>query len=279
MKYTSIKSIDISSLYKKEPKKHDELSAFHWFSKAIELDYDSLSVMERPDFVIEIESKKIGIEITAAVRKSIDNDFTTHQIESAQRNFSEKTLQCIEPKLPLDVGLIFENDVAVDKKMSKQAIKTLVPLINQISENMVPHSVELLVRSEEDLFSNNHKKHICPEIPNFLQYIQLLNDGHKVSIVNGTRGGFLDDFMEEDLISILEKKHKALVGYEKFDEHWLVIFSGLVPPLFVEHESPPNILSSSMAASFSGVNFTSPVNTNFDRVYFFKSPAEAILLS
>ncbi|AZG74934.1 hypothetical protein [Shewanella livingstonensis] len=270
--------IKISDLYYENRKKYDELSVFHWFSKAIGVEYECLSLSERPDFIIKLESKKIGVEITLAERMS-SQPFSMQQIESSQRQFSEKLIQNIKPNLPLDVGLIFEDGVAVDNKSADKALMVLIPLINQVSASMAPNSVEYLVRKKVDLLHIKQMKHICPEIPNFLQHIQLLNDGQKVSVVTGCRGGIVDYFNESDLLPILKKKHKALLGYAKCDEHWLVIVSGQVPPIFVEHESPPKLMIASMATSFAGLNLQHPIKSNFERVYFFDCPTNAILIT
>lgn len=270
---------DIRNLYLENPQKHDELSAFHWFTKAICLEYESLVLTERPDFIIDSAERKIGIEITLAERNFSSSKFSSQQIEAAQTKFSESLLRSITPKIPLDVGLIFEDGVAVDIKQTNGVIEALSNSIYEISANMTPHSIELIVRSEGDMPHSNHNKHILPSLPKFLQHVQLFNDGHKESVVTGARGGFLDSFTEADISSILEKKHRSLLGYQKCDEHWLVIVSGSVPPLFVEHDIRPTVLLPSIATSFAGVNTRLPLESNFEKVYFFKSPAHATLLT
>ncbi|WP_269620033.1 hypothetical protein [Zhongshania sp. BJYM1] len=270
---------DLRRLYLENPQKHDELSAFHWFTKAICLEYESLDLTERPDFIIVSDQRKIGIEITLAERNSSSRKYSSQQIEAEQTKFSENLLQSINPKIPLDVGLIFEDGVVVDTKQIKGVRKALAQSINEISVNMTPHSVELIVRSEEDMCRSNHRKHIFPDLPKFLQHIQLLNDGHTESVVTGARGCILDTFTEADISSILEKKHRALIGYQKCDEQWLVIVSGPVPPLFVEHDSRPKVLLASIATSYAGIDAKLPLKSNFENVYFFNSPTHATLLT
>ncbi|WGO98487.1 hypothetical protein QFX18_00215 [Saccharophagus degradans] len=266
---------DLHNLYLENPKKHDELSAFHWFAKSICLEYESLVPTERPDFIVDLGNKKIGIEITLAQRNSPLSNYPSQQIEAAQTKFSISLLQSIKPNIPLNVGLVFEDGVAVDMKQVHKIQESLALYINEISGNMTTHSVELIIRSEGDMCRSKHRKHIFPALPAFLQYIQLLNDGYEESVVTGARGGFLDSFTEADLFSILEKKHRTLTGYQKCDEQWLVIVSGLVPPLFMEHTSRPNVLLASIATSFAGVDAKLPLKSDFDRVYFFNSPTYA----
>jgi hypothetical protein len=271
--------IDIRSLYHENRKKHDELSAFHWFIKALGINYRNLEILERPDFIIQLDSRKIGIEVTLAERRSLQR-FSMQQIESAQDEFARNLLQSVAPNLPLDIGLIFEDGIAVDNKGCSKSISIIATLINQISKSMRPHTAELLVRTENDLKSISQRKHICPQIPDFLQHIQLLlNDGHERSVVTGSRGCHLEYFTEGDLLSILDKKHKALSGYMDCDEQWLVIVSGQVPPLFVTHEGQPEFMIPSIATSFYKSNIDHPIESSFDKVYFFRSPADVTLLT
>lgn len=97
--------------------------------------------------------------------------------------------------------------------------------------------------------------------------------------MTGTRGCILDTFTEADISSILKKKHRSLIGYQNCDEQWLVIVSGSVPPLFVEHDRRPNVLLPSIATSYAGVDAKLPLKSNFENVYFFNSPTHATLLT
>lgn len=277
--YFKVTMFDLRNLYLEDPKKLDELSAFHWFTKAICLEYESLVLTERPDFIIDVGQRKIGVEITLAERNSPSSKYSSQQIEAAQIKFSKSLLQSINPKTPLNIGLVFEDGVVVDIKQTSGVRKALEHRINEISGNMIPHSVELIVRSEGDMCRINHRKHVFAGLPKFLQHIQLFNDGHEESVVTGARGGFLDAFSEADISSILEKKHHSLTGYQKCDEQWLVIVSGSVPPLFVEDDSRPNVFLPPMATSFAGVDAKLPLKSNFEKVYFFKSPTDATLLT
>ncbi|MDO3381203.1 hypothetical protein [Gilvimarinus algae] len=274
-----VNMFDLRKLYLEEPQKHDELSAFHWFTKAICLEYESLELTERPDFIIDSDQRRIGIEITLAERNCSSSKYSSQQIEAEQTKFSDSLLQSINSKIPLDVGLVFEDGKEVDINQTNGVRDALANRINEISANMTPHSVELIVRSEGDMCRSKHRKHVFPGLPNFLQHIQLFNDGHEESVVTGARGGFLDSFTEADISSILEKKHRSLIGYQKCDEQWLVIVSGSVPPLFVEHDSRPNVLLASIATSFAGVDAKLPLKSNFEKVYFFNSPIHATLLT
>lgn len=270
--------IDIRALYHEDRKKHDELSAFHWFVKALGISFRNFEISESPDFIIQLDSRRIGIEVTLAERRSSQR-FSIQQIESAQDEFARNLLQSVESNLPLEIGLTFEDGIAVDNKGCSKSLTIVATLINQISKSMRPHSAELLVRTENDLNSFSQRKHICPQIPDFLQHIQLLNDGHNRSAVTGSRGCNLEYFTEENLLSILDKKHRALSGYIDCDEQWLVIVSGQVPPLFVTHESQPEFMIPSIATTLYKSNINHPIESSFDKVYFFRSPTDATLLT
>ncbi|PKH00057.1 hypothetical protein [Paraglaciecola sp. MB-3u-78] len=201
------------------------------------------------------------------------------QIESAQNKFGSDLLEATDTSLPLEIGLIFEDGIAVDSNNYNDTLSEIASLINTVSASMSRHSIELMVRTETDLKDSKQRKHICPQLPNFLQYIQLFNDGHKASVVTGNRGCLLENFTEDNLFPVLHRKHKALLGYAKCDEHWLVIVSGQAPPLFVEHDTAPNLSLPSIATNFSELKMNLPIASSFDKVYFFKCPTEAILLT
>lgn len=258
--------IDLPTLFKSNPKKYHELAVLHWFTQAEKIIYEDITPTEKPDFIVYTKSQKIGIEITLAERRS-STKFSLHQIESAQNDFALRLHKGINPKLPLEIHLAFEDDIPIEKKSSDIALEVLIPLINKMSEDMPHHSSKSLI------------KKICNEIPEFIQRIGLLNDGHRKTVVTGSRGTILEYFTEEELLPILEKKHKALIDYQACDEHWLVIVSGQVPPLFVTPELSPSPIIPSIADYYAGVNIKTPISSKFDRVYFFNSPTEPTLLT
>ncbi|OXT02746.1 hypothetical protein B7H23_07690 [Notoacmeibacter marinus] len=271
-------AFDLKKLATEDPKKMEELAAFHWFSKMWDVEYDYLALSERPDFVMKRGEQSIGVEVTMAQRSLPGSAFPAYQIEAAQRQFAEELLKAVAPKLHLDIGLILNDEVAVDKPSAKRALGIVADLIDEVSGGMAGHSVELLVRAEDDISFSDHPKHVCPEIPAFLQHIQLFNDGQTFTSISGSRGGTVHDYTEDDLRSVLERKHDALRGYSQCDEQWLIIVAGQVPPIYL-FEEPPKILLPSMASTFYGVSVPTPIDTDFDRVFFFKCPAEVTELT
>lgn len=259
----------------KNPAKLEELSVLHWFTRAIKLEWKNLKCQERPDFTLEIEDQLIGIEITMAQRTIPNTNFSAKQIEQAQKEFAENLFEQIKPKKPVEIGLIFNDEIAVNNTITSGALKIIAPEIERISENMKYHSVEHLVRtSDSKKFGDSSRTHICDVLPSFLQHIQIFNDGHQSTCITGCRGGFVENFNDQDLLPILEKKHKALKGYSTCDEHWLVIYCGTVPPIIFS-DTAPNILMSSMASQFASIEVTHPIETKFNKVFFFQCPTHA----
>ena len=254
------------------PQKLEELTAFHWFTRAQDIKSTKLYFSERPDFLMEMEGNAIGVEITMAERNLPGSPFSAKQIEQAHRAYAEALLERVRPKIPLEIGLIFNDEVPVDKSSVAESIDAVVSEIDRISNQMAYHSVERLVRNVGDIrTSSGQPLHVCKEVPDFLQHIQLFNDGQEFTCVAGSRGGILYDFTDADLEPILQRKHKALKGYAKCDEQWLVIVAGTLPPIYRPDE-PPKIFIPSTSQAFSGVSVSTPIVSDFDRVVFFQSP-------
>ena len=138
-------------------------------------------------------------------------------------------------------------------------------------------SGSMLVRSEADLLLYPGAE-ILTEIPEFLQNIQIWNEGQEFSAVTSSRGGIIESFSEEHLHRILEKKHKSLRSYRPCSEQWLVIVSGSIPPIILPEERPKLLLASA-ATNFADTDIARPIQSDFDRVYFFRSPTHAVNLT
>jgi hypothetical protein len=269
------------------PQKLDELAALHWFIQSEKIDYDEIltdeggfAAEERPDFRLRIGNKTIGIEITVAQRSIADGKFSAQKIEAAQNGFATDLQQDMRPALPIIVTLAFNDEMAVEQKSAKAALSVIIRKIEEITRSMEPRSSVLMVRTEDKVL-HYPNAFVCPEMPEFLQNIGFYNDGQDFSAVTASRGSILENFTEEHLNPILQKKHKALKalnGYRPCDEHWLVIVSGLVPPILLAKERP-TVLSPSSATNFADVKIARPIRSDFDRVYFFRSPTHALNLT
>jgi len=269
----------LNDLAAENPQKLEELTAFHWFTKAQGIEYQHLCPNERPDFVMVAGGRQIGVEITMAERNLQGACFSARQIEQAHREFAKTLLSRVKPKLHLEIGLVFNDEKPVDKTTIDKALDIIVPEINRVSQNMPHHSVERLVRDKTDVRgASDQVLHVCKDIPDFLQHIHLFNDGHKFTCIGGSRGGVVSDFTDQDLAPILQRKHKALKGYGRCDEQWLVIVAGTLPPIYMPEE-PPKILIPTTASAFGGLAVAMPVQSDFDRVFYFKSPSDAYQLT
>ena len=178
----------------------------------------------------------------------------------------------VNPKLPLEISFIFNDDIPVDKVTVAKALDVVVSEIERVSETMERRSVARLVRKTGGIRNgSNQTVYVCAELPAFLQSIQLFSDGHRFTVEGGSRGCIPKDFTDQDLEPILREKHNKLRGYERFDEQWLVIVAGMLPPIGkADKRSIERMLS--VAQAFSGVSVSTPIVSDFDRVVFFQSP-------
>lgn len=266
------------------PKKLDELSALHWFTQSEKIEFDEiltgeagLSAEERPDFRLRVGRKTIGIEITAAQRSIGESKFSAQQIEAAQNEFAKALKKTMQPAIPVIVTLAFNDEIAVEPKKAEAALSVIIDQIEGWTRSMEPISGVTLVpfKDKATRFPNAH---VCPEIPEFLQSIGIYNDGQNFSAVTASRGGIVEPFTEADLNPILQKKHEALKGYSPCDEHWLLIVSGMVPPI-PNAKGRPAVLLPSSATNFADPEIARPIRSDFDRVYFFRSPTHAFNLT
>lgn len=267
----------LEKLAKENSQKLKELAALHWFTEAAGIAYENLQMSESPDFLAQVDGRRVGIEITEAHRQIGGSQFPIAQMENAHRKFAEALLAAVDPVLPIDIGLIFNDGVPAKRDML-DSIVPIATLIREVSETMQPHSVKLLVRNQNDLERSNQEKHICTEIPDFLQHIQILNDGHEFNVISGSAGCSPEPLSKDELDAVLAKKHKALMNYNLCEEYWLVIVTRDVPNILLTQERP-RILLPSNATTFWGISFDTPINSQFDRVYFFESPANVTLLT
>lgn len=256
------------------PDKLDELSALHWFTQAENIAYDEIVVddgglakEESPDFRLRIGNKIIGVEITLAQRPIADGKFSAHAIEASQNKFAKDLEKSIQPALPILVHLPFKDEVAVIPEVAKAALAVIVGKIDELTQDMNLRSGTMLVRSADELL-HYPSAEILAEIPEFLHSIQIWNQEQEFSAVTSSRGGIVEYFSEAHLRPILEKKHKSLKSYRPCNEHWLVIVSGSLPPIMLPKERPKLLLASA-ATNFADAEIARPIQSDFDRVYFF----------
>lgn len=268
---------ELRNLFHERKDKHDELSAMYWFMLSIGSSCPRFLISERPDFLVEVESSLVGIEVTEAARKSPLNKSSAHEIAASVMKYARNLLDNLPSEVDVQVVLNINDGVVVEKQDFESAKAFFVPLIEEFSSAAMAGDVRTLVRSPNDFRRGDEE--LCPELPYFLSGFQLVAETPGHSIVTGGVGFSPTPFTQEDLARILAHKHKALEGYRTCDEQWLVIVSGDVPPLFVEHAIPPDILLPRNVSKFLDPEFSLPIKSDFDKVYFFNSPADAILLT
>lgn len=267
----------LANLLRSDPQKAGELAAFYWCMLAAKVDWDRVVFEEQPDFVMSYCGSTIGVEITEAHREGAGVR-NARAIEATQEWFGERLVEQVKPALPIEIGLCCEDNVIVDKRGCEAALASVAQRIDEVTAQMKSHSVAILVRNLDDMPNSKHSKHACPELPDFLQHIQLFNDGHSTTSIMSWRGIIVESFTLDELNTILGSKHRKLHKYADCDEHWLVIVSGLVPQL-IGDERVSHARFVSLATTFGGIDFETPVESEFDRVYFFRSPNDAKLLT
>lgn len=283
---TQTNIIDLEYIANEYPEKLDELACLHWFTKISKIKYEGIHIgnngieyEESPDFILRIDSKNIGVEITQAHRSKTHESFTIRQIEAAQNAFASALKRAVKSEIPIIINFSFQDNVEVDKaEISKCAINKIAAVINKTSSEMMPPCAIGFVRTVEGSSRATQTDRVCSDIPKFIQSIQISSVGNDFTAVSCSRGAIIDNFTKSDLSPILRSKHNALKNYRLCDEQWLIIVSGAPPPIYSRKE-PPQILSSSVATSFSEVDIETPVQSEFNRVYFFKCPYKCVLLT
>lgn len=268
---------DLEEITRSNPKKRTELAAFHWFAKAASIEYESFEIGERPDFVMMIDGFKIGIEITEAHRPINDGAHPHQAIESRQEVFADALVEAVGRDLPLEIHLAFEDGIRTEKDMLDR-ISPIADKIKTVFKSMPSNSAMLTASAEKDMDHNYAQSHICPEIPMFLQNIQLIKSDLEGTRVTASRGSNLHPLSADHLDEILAAKHKSLKNYRKCDEHWLVIVARHIPEIFLPHEMP-RITIPGTAKEIKGIGFDIPIRSDFDRVYFFECPVHVELLT
>ena len=264
-----------------------ELMHLFDFLRAAEIQYDNIEPSERPDFIVKIGDRSIGIELTIAHHTS--DKYTALQIEQAQGQYARDLRDAVEGASHegyegLILNISFEDGIAVTPE-DYLSIQNLAKLIWQRSEAL-PNPGAITIWSEkwahtlsEGSARKKRKEILSAPFPEFIQNITLYRDGkHDIKIAGG-RGGITPAFDDATLLPILEKKNERMKGYEIFDENWLIIVtSARAIPGYNPPEERDNVLLSSFATTFGEISVTRPIPSKFDKTYLFKWPSRVTLL-
>ena len=267
-----------------------DIELFHLidFLRAADIEPDEIKPSERPDFVINVGERSIGIELTIAHHTS--DKYTALQIEQAQGNYVRELRDAVESATQdgapgLIMAVNFEDGSIPVTHEDRIRIQQLSNLILHRSETL-PNPGAITIWSEKWAHirskgspQKGREDIISAPFPEFIQNITLYRDGNHDIKISGGRGGITPDFDDATLLPILKNKNERLKGYGAFDENWLVIVTSA--PTIAGHNPPEernNVLLPSFATTFGEINVTRPVPSDFDKTYLFKWPSRVTLL-
>ncbi|WP_441004125.1 hypothetical protein [Pseudocolwellia agarivorans] len=264
-----------------DDKKNTELRQLIDFIKISKLDFDLVDLVdlvdiegEQPDFLAKRNDKLIGIELTTAYHPKTTK-YQTLEMEGARAKYLSELKNILPIEARVIINVCFNEGVEVTKNDRKK-IKTFSNLI-------VENSLKLNPVGTATYWNKHNQDHPNPklsfEMPKFISNICLYKDGKHQNKVTGSSGGFLPDFNDLVLTTILESKNEKLKKYRECDEYWLVIVSNL---MMIEAHNQEDAFAdfgvTSFATSFGDINITKPINSNFDKTFLFKWPCDLILL-
>lgn len=253
--------------------KEIELTQLIDFCRAASINFDNILSSECPDFICDLDGKKIGVEITVATHPNTAK-FQVLAIEKAQSDFARALQDAVGAEAGVVMGISFEDGVPVTKNDQKSMHELAVFIQKEAEKLGNPDGITLWAEKWNQNKPKDNKRLTAP-LPAFMQNICLYRDGDHETLMGGGRGGVLPDFDDETLHPILASKNERLIGYQNCDEHWLVIVSSVMA---LEEQSPQSGAATfnmtSFGTCFGAVNITTPIPSNFDATYFFKWPTD-----
>lgn len=270
--------------------KETELRHLRAFFGATGIAHGEIELSECPDFIVVIDGKIIGIELTIARHEA--EKFRSLEIEHAQSKYATALRQYLEDGAEesgdgLIIGIAFEDGIPVSPE-DNGALPLLADIISNAAAKL-PNPGAITIWAEKwerirnDVGMQSATVEAYAPLPDFIQNICLYRDGkHDIKVTDG-RGGITPDFNDSVLLPILKSKNEKLKRYERCDacdQFWLVIVSGVTQ--FEDHspqEERANVAFSSFATTFGRVNVTRGIPSKFDKTYLFKFPVEVTCLS
>jgi len=206
---------------------------------------------ESPDFIVSLDGKRIGIELTEVFQDSDLGVSKLRQSSSEGSLFTEEFIKIIQPYIPFkfSIGIHFNKNHPI-KKSKKHEI------LNQLKEICVPRMMNLQNHGHLEL-ENYYNK-----LPLEITDISVFRfDGMDESYDSRPEGGIVSNLTINHLTKILLLKERKLRSYSICDEQWLLIREG-------------NYYS----GSFSDVEVNLPIETSFDRVLLFRTRKREIII-
>jgi hypothetical protein len=205
---------------------------------------------EAPDFIINLEGKEIGVELTEVFQDSHLGTSKMKQESSDGAQFTEDLIALIQRNIPFtfSIGIHFNKNLPIKKSKKQKILKELEGIC-------VPAMINL--QDHEHLELENY----YDSLPNEIDDIHVYRfDGMNESIDSRPEGGTVSRLTMSHLKTVLTNKESKLSSYQVCDQQWLLIREG-------------NYYS----GSFSDVEIDLPIDTLFDKVFLFRTRTKEII--
>jgi hypothetical protein len=172
---------------------------------------------DKPDFIIKLNEKIIGVEVTQIFVDNLINNSSKIKEKEVLQGFlgdrlCEKVSLFIPFKFVLSIDfsdrIFYKNDIDRIVHSSEKYLKQI-----KFSEQSFTQSIENL-----------------GQLPDEIDYLYFIrNDKLNFSRYCYSDGAILPTLRLQNLKAILQDKEEALKGYKKCDEYWLLIEEGAFP--------------------------------------------------
>jgi hypothetical protein len=221
-----------------------------------------------PDFVLTRRAgETIGIELTEALHSE-----QARQVSNDTYNFTNLVLEELQNRLPftfaIDIDLNPAKPIAKSKRgnAAKEVVKECVAEFSDLRPNEdkeiehIEMDLSQVADDRPDILQMMHRRGLR-NLPAGVQRIKIVRvDGIKQSWNWRGEGGVVPDFKIDDLLPILEKKHRSLKSYSFCDEFWLVITEG-----------------NYFTGSFNEILITTPIESFFDKVFLLRCAEKSVI--
>ena len=209
-----------------------------------------MSKQEAPDFIVDLEGSKIGVELTEIFQDSNLGHSKLQEYSSVANSFAHELINLIQPHInyKFSLGLRLNKNIQI-KKTNKLDIlkKTMEICVSAMADISNHHHIEL-----ESYYDN---------LPEAIEAIHICHfDGLEESFNSKPEGGTIARLTINHIDPILKKKENKLSSYLQCDKQWLLIREG-----------------NYYAGSFSDVLIESPIVSLFDKVYLFRTQNKNII--
>ncbi len=210
------------------------INAKHW-------NYDNWQKSERPDFLVKVNSKTIGIEFTEVIKKYY-GEIIAQKYRLEDKLAQKVTQQLNQSSMDLNLhGIIdFKDEIYIYQN-------EIDSFCHRITSSIITHSRSL---SKESWSINHYIDKFIPEEVNWISYdcYPFLDKSEFYASRSKTQE-FLD---KEDVIDAIKKKELKYEDYfENCDEVHLIIVEGLLPASWIgKLEKPLKITHSYFESIF-----------------------------